>query len=143
MANTTTDPISTPFTNWLAVKRAPVGYVLLAVGVAFLGLAIFFGFKAFGSAVESPKEEKKDEKIEVIDKGKDEKIETRLTRGEYFPPLVWAGGIALLALALAGWQINRETPPTEEPHNARKLVLLFGGSFGFLTAVLGLALLYQ
>jgi gliding motility-associatede transport system auxiliary component len=145
MANATTDPVPTPFTNWLAANRGPVGYVLLAIGVAFLGLAIFFGLKAFGSAAEAPKEEKKkDEKIEVIDREKkDEKIETRLTRGEYFPPLVWAGGIALLTLALAGWQMNRDTAPAEEPHNARKLILLFGGTFGFLTALLGLGLLYQ
>jgi gliding motility-associatede transport system auxiliary component len=145
MANATTDPTPTPFTNWQAANRGPIGYVLLAIGIAFLGLAILFGVKAFGSAAEAPKEEKKkDEKIEVIEREKkDEKIETRLTRGEYFPPLVWAGGIALFTLALAGWQMNRDTAPAEEPHNARKLILLFGGTFGFLTALLGLGLLYQ
>src|SRR5262245_31575536 len=144
-ANTPT--ASTTLTGWLARRRAEVAYGLLALGVLFLGLAIYFGYQSFGSdsAPADKKDDKGKEKSELFepkDKEKD-KSAVRLDRDDYFAPTLWAGIIGLVALSLGGWQLNRDEQPEEEPRRARTVVLVLGGIAGLATAILGLALAYQ
>src|SRR5262249_1588786 len=131
-------------TGWLAYHHQEVGYGTLILGAVFLGLALFFGLKAFGSDSAPKKEDADKEKSALTEKDKKEdKADARVDRDEYFWPTIWAALVGGMAVCLGLWRLSRPEEPEWEPARARLLVLILGGSFGLLTALLGLLLAHQ
>src|SRR5262245_61321900 len=136
MSNDPTSPPS-PLTA-LVDKRPQVATGLAVVGAVLAALAILWGYwgytKSGATAATTeegkliPEEPPAEKKVEETGPKKSP---------DYQIATVWAGGLALLFLASAGWVYTQPADPTGPMTAARTEVVAFGGVVGLLTAVFG------
>lgn len=118
---TSTAPTS-GFTHWLATSRSGSGRVLLVIGLALAGLAVWLMYQSGAWAG-----------------GPTAAVSTDA-------PMLFSGLFsavcALAFLCCGGWQFSSETYPNRNSLNARLIVLILTGVIGAGLFALGLALLY-
>lgn len=136
------------FFTTLVTNRQQVAIGLGVVGVVLAGIAIWWGTWGFARSSEkadskpttpgeiTPKElEKPAEK---------EKGDAKATHSpDYQIGCIWAGGVALLSLLSALWVFTQPIDAAAPEAAARKELLTFGGTAGFLTVMAGAFLGYR
>ncbi len=124
-----------------ARRREPVTYSLLAVGVLFIVVTIYWGLR-WNSEREPAPTEPGAEQTAGADEKKKERIGSS-SAGDYLAGAVWSGLLAGIFLAAGGWNATRQMGTGAVVHDARVLFMALGGSIGALTALLGLALAWR
>ena len=130
----------------LVTSRQQVAIGLALIGVILAGLAIWFGVWGFSSAPEKSPAATPDKVIpaELEKPADDKKADAKpLHSPDYRIACIWAGGLALLTLLSALWIFTQPPDPAAPITAARKEVLAYGGTAGFLTVMAGAFLGYS
>jgi ABC-type uncharacterized transport system len=131
------------FVEIVARKREPIAYVLIALGVALLSVAIFWSARWHGGRSQTaPPPQPVDMEVLTPEDGQAE-VPKQQDRGDYLPSAFWAGMLAGLLLVAGAFAAARKPVPGNEVFEMRMLLIIVGGSAGLLTAFLGFVLAWR
>jgi hypothetical protein len=143
----TQQPPASTLLSALVIKRQQVAIGLAFAGVILAALAIWFGVWGFARSAERSAAPATPGKLipEEVERPKEEpgKDAGKQRSPDYQVACIWAGGLALLTLLSALWVFTQPVDPAAPEAAARKELLAFGGTAGFLTVMAGIFLGYR
>ena len=137
---------SSPLLAALVASRQQLAIGLVVAGMLLGSLSVWWGIWGFARS-ESISPEKADGKLIPDDFSKpadEKKVDDKPKKSpDYQLASIWAGSVALVAFLSAVWLFTQPVDPVAPETAARKEVLFFGGTLGFLTALCGAFLGYR